>query len=120
MTTASPRTPAGRIGLITLALGGLSVLSMPAQAQNATGQAVYERVCVTCHGNGTAGAPKFGDAKAWKPLIAEGQKALVRTAIKGIRQMPPKGGDASLSHEDVERAVVYMANAAGGRFKEPK
>lgn len=83
------------------------------------GRTVYETVCAACHTTGVLKAPKLGDTAAWRPLIAEGQRSLVRTAIKGIRQMPPKGGDPSLSAVEVERAVVYMANAAGGRFKDP-
>jgi cytochrome c5 len=82
-----------------------------------TGAEVYETVCVRCHASGKDKAPVIGDAKAWKPLIAEGQRELVRTAIKGIRKMPARGGDPTLSDAEVERAVVHMANAAGGRFK---
>lgn len=84
-----------------------------------SGQAVYEKVCQACHATGVNKAPKFADKTAWKPLIREGQKMLSRTAIKGIRGMPAKGGDPSLSDDEVKRAVAYMANAAGGKFKEP-
>lgn len=97
------------------------VLGAPAAwAQERDGQAVYEAVCAACHANGTMKAPVFGDRKAWKRLIAEGQRELVREAIRGVRRMPPRGGDPSLTDREVERAVVYMANAAGGRFREPK
>ncbi len=85
-----------------------------------SGREVYETVCVACHGTGQLNAPRFGDAVAWKKLIAEGQRSLVRTALRGIRQMPPRGGNPSLTDREVERAVVHMANAAGGRFKEPR
>jgi len=85
-----------------------------------SGREVYEAVCVECHGTGKLNAPRFGDAVAWKKLIAEGQRSLVRTALRGIRQMPPRGGNPSLTDREVERAVVHMANAAGGRFKEPR
>jgi len=112
----------------TLWLAVLMVLATPAGAKESgdddrdrgTGQQVYEKVCVACHGTGALNAPKFGDANAWKKLIAEGQHALVRSAIKGIRQMPARGGNPGLSDKEVERAVVYMANAAGARFKDPK
>ena len=33
--------------------------------------------------------------------------------------MPPKGGNASLSDDDVARGVAFMANQAGASFKEP-
>jgi hypothetical protein len=44
---------------------------------------------------------------------------MVATAIKGKGAMPPRGGDASLTETEVARAVVFMANQAGGSFKEP-
>ena len=34
-----------------------------------TGEEVYKAQCVTCHGAGLAGSPKFGDATAWAPRI---------------------------------------------------
>jgi cytochrome c5 len=33
--------------------------------------------------------------------------------------MPPKGGNPSLTDDEVTRAVVFMANQAGASFKEP-
>lgn len=80
---------------------------------------IVKTVCAACHQTGVANAPKLGDKAAWAKLIKEGQKTLVANAIKGIRGMPPRGGDGSLSDLEVERAVVYMANLAGGNFKEP-
>jgi cytochrome c5 len=100
----------------------LLFVPMVASAQAAeprSGQAVYESVCRTCHEAGVDKAPKFGDAAAWKPLIREGQAMLSRTAIKGIRKMPPKGGDPSLSELEVRRAVAYLANAGGAKWSEP-
>ncbi len=82
-----------------------------------SGAEVYEHYCAACHTTGELNAPKLGDRKAWRPLIAEGQRMLERTAIRGIRKMPPKGGHPHLSDLEVKRAVAYMANAAGGRFK---
>ncbi|GAB3542842.1 c-type cytochrome [Noviherbaspirillum agri] len=83
------------------------------------GDAVYQAVCVACHGTGVAGAPKTGDAGAWSARIAQGQSTLVTNAIKGIRGMPAKGGNPDLADIEVERAVVYMANQSGGKLKEP-
>lgn len=82
-----------------------------------SGAEVYEQYCAACHAQGVLGAPKFGDRRAWRPLLKEGQRMLERTAIRGIRKMPPKGGHPHLSDLEVKRAVAYMANAAGGRFK---
>jgi cytochrome c5 len=91
-----------------------------ASAQLKTGEAVYQAACVACHGAGVAGAPKTGDAGAWSARIAQGQATLVEHAIKGIRGMPPKGGNPNLADVEVERAVVYMANQSGGKLKEPE
>lgn len=104
----------------------LAAISLAAAAPSAalademSGKEVYESVCAACHASGEHKSPKFGDAKAWKPLIAEGQRELTRAAIKGIREMPPRGGNPKLSDREVGRAVVYMANAAGGKFRDPK
>lgn len=103
-----------------LALSALA-LALPAVAdeepEEKSGKAVYEHTCAACHDSGVLKAPRLGDRKAWKPLIAEGQRMLERTSIRGIRKMPPKGGNPELSDLEVKRAVAYMANAAGGKFK---
>ncbi len=84
-----------------------------------TGEAIVKNTCATCHQAGVANAPRIGDAKAWAPHIKQGLREMVATAIKGKGAMPPKGGDASLTDEEMTRAVVYMANQSGGKFKEP-
>jgi cytochrome c5 len=84
------------------------------------GQAVYTATCVACHGTGAAGAPKLGDAGAWGARIAQGYDTLVQHAVQGIRAMPAKGGNPDLDDVEVARAVVYMANQGGAKFKEPE
>jgi cytochrome c5 len=85
-----------------------------------TGQAVYTAVCAACHATGAAGAPKAGDAGAWSARIAQGYDTLVQHAVQGIRAMPPKGGNPDLDDIEVARAVAYVANQAGAKFKEPE
>lgn len=85
-----------------------------------TGEAIYTSTCVACHGSGAAGAPKFGDASAWSARIAQGYDTLLDHALKGIRGMPAKGGNADLDDVEIARAVVYMANQGGAKFKEPE
>ncbi len=84
-----------------------------------TGEEVFKTVCMACHAAGVAGAPKFGDKAQWAPRIKTGEKALLQSALKGKGAMPPKGGASNLYDAEVERAVVYMANAGGAKFKEP-
>lgn len=84
-----------------------------------TGQQVFEAQCTACHTTGLLGAPKFGDAAAWAPRVATGYDALLTSALHGKANMPAQGGGAFSDYE-VGRAVVYMANAGGGKLAEPK
>ena len=88
-----------------------------------SGEKVYAQVCKACHDAGLAGAPKFGDKTAWGARIATGEATLAQHAIAGYQGkagvMPAKGGNADLTDDEVRRAVVFMANAAGATWKEP-
>lgn len=84
-----------------------------------TGEQVFTAQCSACHATGAAGAPKFGDAAAWGPRIAQGFEALLNSALKGKNAMSPQGG-GEFSDFEVARAVVYMANKGGATFAEPK
>ncbi|MBE0612491.1 MAG: cytochrome c5 family protein [Burkholderiales bacterium] len=84
-----------------------------------SGEDVYKSVCGACHASGAAGAPKFGDEAAWAARLKKGQTALLASAIKGLNAMPPRGGGADLSDLELERALVFIANSAGAKFKEP-
>lgn len=92
--------------------------AMAKEEAERSGEVIYRGTCAACHDTGAAGAPKIGDRKAWAPRIREGKRMMVRMAIKGIRGMPPRGGNPNLSDEDVERAVVYLLNQSGARFRE--
>ena len=83
-----------------------------------SGEEVYKAVCLMCHQAGMLNAPKFGDTQAWAPRIAQGYEVLVQHALKGIRSMPAKGGNASLSDAEVAGAVLYMTNSSGANFKK--
>ena len=76
------------------------------------GQQVYNAGCVACHGAGIAGAPRVGDTGAWTDRIAAGLDTLVAHAIDGFQgsqgMMPAKGGNPSLSDEEVRAVVEYM------------
>jgi cytochrome c5 len=100
-------------------VGRLEFGAPQAAAGSRTGEAIVKAVCATCHQAGVANAPRIGDQKAWAAQIKEGLNAMVATVIKGKGAMPPKGGDASLTEAEVARAVVFMANQSGAKFKEP-
>jgi cytochrome c5 len=102
--------PVANINIEAAARGGQTARS---------GEDIYKSVCTACHATGVANAPKFGNKGDWAPRIQRGRKALVQSALKGKGAMPPRGGAADLSDAEVERAVVYMADAGGAAFKEP-
>jgi cytochrome c5 len=84
-----------------------------------TGEAVYAAACSACHAAGIAGAPRTGDAAAWAPRFKQGFDLLVKHAVEGFKAMPAKGGNPNLDAIEVARAVVFMGNRSGGKFKEP-
>ncbi|TQJ95040.1 cytochrome c5 family protein [Achromobacter sp. SLBN-14] len=83
-----------------------------AAAVNPAGEKLYKTACFACHATGVANAPKFGDKAAWEPYIKTGMDTMVKVAITGKGAMPPKGGAANASEEDIRAAVQYMVDAA--------
>lgn len=83
-----------------------------AAAVNPAGEKLYKTACFACHATGVANAPKFGDKAAWEPYIKTGMDAMVKVAMTGKGAMPPKGGAANASEEDIRAAVQYMVDAA--------
>ncbi len=81
-------------------------------AAERSGEQVYQAACIGCHGTGAAGAPKIGDAAAWAPRIDQGMDTLISHAINGIRVMPPRGGCAGCSDDELKSAVEYMVESS--------
>ena len=73
-----------------------------------SGEQVYNAVCLACHSSGAAGAPVTGNKDQWNERIAEGVDHLYEQAINGIGVMPARGGDPSLTDDEVKAAVDYM------------
>lgn len=99
---------------------------VPAAAQSASaeerergGKEIVETVCAACHRTGVNGAPKIGDRDAWAKLASQGLTSLTGVALKGVRKMPPHGGNPDLTDTEIERAITYMVNQSGGRWIEP-
>lgn len=82
------------------------------QSQVAQGEQVYNSTCAACHAMGVAGAPKLGDKAAWAPRIAQGEQVMFQHAKAGFQGktgfMPPKGGNPSLTDEQLRAAIDYM------------
>jgi len=90
-----------------------------AEAVERAGKQVVDEVCVKCHGTGLNGAPRIGDGTAWAKRSAQGLSSLTSHALEGIRNMPPHGGNLTLTDVELERAITYMVNQSGGLWIEP-
>ena len=84
-----------------------------------SGEEVFKSTCAACHQTGAAGAPKVGDNAAWAKLLKEGLAHMTKSAIAGVKAMPPRGGNPELSDLEIARAIVHMGNLSGGKLKEP-
>jgi cytochrome c5 len=99
-------------------VGSVEIRDASAPAVLRTGEQVYQLACTACHAAGAAGAPKTGDAAAWAPRLKTGYEALLNSALKGKGAMAAQGG-GEYSDLEIGRAVVYLANKAGGNLPEP-
>ncbi len=82
------------------------------------GKDVYAGTCVACHGpegHGTIpGAPDFATAER---RFAQDRATLLRNMREGMRSpgspmgMPPRGGDSSLTEQDLLDALAYIRQA---------
>ena len=82
----------------------------------ADGKKVYEANCQACHGGAVPGVPHVGKKEDWAPRIKQGKDTLHKHALEGFNAMPAKGGNGSLSDDEVKAAVDYMANQSGAKF----
>lgn len=109
--------PTGRIAVEeTPEPATVAATSETGKSEVTSGESVYQSSCVACHANGVASAPVFGDTDAWADRIEKPSDTLYQRAIEGFQGsagvMPPKGGNMSLSDEEVKAAVDHMIGAA--------
>jgi len=86
--------------------GGAAAAAAPSGPRDA--KTVYNNSCAACHGSGAMGAPKLADKAAWAARIAQGEATLVKHAIGGFNMMPPKGGCADCSDDEIKAVVEYF------------
>ena len=86
----------------------------PVQKVALSGEQVYKKSCVTCHGTGVAGSPKVGDAAAWSSRIAKGADALYNSAINGVpgTAMMARGTCGACTDEELKAAVDFMVSGS--------
>ena len=104
-------------------IGNVAVAKPAAEAGALrSGEAIVEKNCKVCHAIGLANAPKLdASAKAdWQARLAGGHDALVASAIKGKGGMPPRGGDPTLTDDEISSAVQAMLSTVGVETAEAK
>lgn len=96
--------------------GAVEVTKVALSSAAESGKAVYDKACMACHAMGIAGAPKLGDAADWSARLAKGMDVLHSNAINGYTGdkgiMPAKGGNPSLSDDEVKNAVAFMVESS--------
>lgn len=102
------------IGQVQVSGDESSKISLPEDAEASvkpsimTGEDVYNKYCVVCHSVGVAGAPKLQDKATWSSRQSKGIDGLLKTAIKGVNAMPPKGTCMTCSDDELKAAITYM------------
>jgi len=91
----------------------LERLPKPTDPNLVLGAQIWDGTCRGCHGLGIADSPKITDKVAWAPRIAQGVETLYQHALEGHfgsdgAMMPARGGNDSLSDEEVKAAVNFM------------
>ncbi|MBS4099444.1 MAG: cytochrome c5 family protein [Sulfuricella sp.] len=84
------------------------------KVSHGSGEQIVASACGNCHREGSNGAPKIGDAEAWRPRLAKGINELVSSAVHGHNKMPSRGGFTNLSDADLRAAVSFMASKSSG------
>ncbi len=79
-----------------------------AESPTKDGAAIYQGSCMACHAAGVLGAPKLDVPEQWSKRQAQPLETLYSHALKGFNAMPAKGGNSSLSDDEVKRAVDHM------------
>lgn len=78
------------------------------------GSVIYGNLCGACHTAGVGGAPKM-EMAAWSGRIAQGMETMVKHAIEGYQGdagiMPARGGNPSLTDEQISVTVQYMVDS---------
>ena len=95
-----------------LCVGGLCDAAFAADPPARTGKQVYDTACMACHASGAAGAPKLGDATAWKARIAQGDAVMFEHVSKGFKVMPARGTCTKCTDAELKAAIAHMVAKA--------
>jgi len=119
-------TPIFRSGLLCLSLllMATDATGIAAASNPPNGKDIYNQSCAACHGaNGKGTIPGVPDFTAKDGVLSNPDKLLIDRAMNGYQgpespmAMPPKGGNSSLSREDILAVIAYVRRAFGAHPK---
>lgn len=108
-----PKTGTATAATETAATGSAGETAAGGAVDLAAGEQIYQSACFACHMTGVAEAPKLDDPGAWEPRLAQGMAGLIQSSVNGKGAMPPKGGFAHLTEDDLRNAIGFMLDKAG-------
>lgn len=85
------------------------------------GKAIYSKQCAACHLSGVAGAAKIDDIERWSETASKHIDTIKVHVINGYNGkygvMPAKGGNLSITDDEVMDAVAYIFKESGVEIK---
>lgn len=103
-------------------LGGLiafAVLPVHGETAAQTGQRLYERNCLACHGaDGMGAMPGVPDFTERNGVLRKPDAVLLRNTINGMARpgtmaMPARGGNPALTDDELRAALAHIRRAFG-------
>jgi cytochrome c5 len=79
--------------------------------------ALFTNNCVQCHTRPGIGVPQAGDAAAWKERAAQGEDAMLRNVVQGLRGMPPLGYCSACNEQDFRALIRLMTGSNEAQSK---
>jgi len=104
------------IGMLVLAIAAIPFVSKA----ETEGEAIYFRVCATCHGEDGEGAmPGIKNLTGKDGVFSKPDAELLKSVITGVDRpgmetpMPPMGGDDELTEADLKKVLSFMRGEFG-------
>ncbi|SDI10528.1 Cytochrome c5 [Pseudomonas flavescens] len=103
--------PVGQVCIAGQECKGVEAVAATTGGTARSADDIVARHCNACHSSGLLGAPKIGDAAAWKSRADEqgGMDGILAKAIAGINAMPPKGTCGDCSDDELRAAIEKMS-----------
>ena len=116
-----------RLGAFLLCMFLLAACAAPQDKevqdpQQVIGETIYRQYCFSCHSSGINGAPRTGDAEAFRALAEKGEAQLLEVTKTGIAPfMPENGLCMTCSDAELLAAIDYMMKTSmeSGASREP-